>query len=268
MERQKTALITGAVGGIGREVVHRFARLGYKLILVDINGEQLEQLSDCYPGSITVETDLTDRKALDDLISKIASEYGQIDLAFVNAGLICVGNVLDLTHDKIDLQLELNLRSSIHLLKACAENMVAHGSGHLISTVSIGGIVALKGSATYSATKFGLRGFLTALRDELKPKGVHVSGIYPSGVDTNMLRYEAKNGGTPLNFVSAPQSIESVAEAVVKATRTKKLEIYLPYSEGVSARFISIFPWMLNYLYPWLEKIGQRGLNKYLKAIR
>lgn len=265
---KKVALITGAAGDIGFEVACRLDDMGYRLILIDINEDQLYQLSGRFKDSMCLMVDLTNRESLTCLLSRITDEFDHIELAFINAGVVCVGNVLDLENEKIDLQLELNLRSAIHLIKACATNMAARGYGHIISTVSMGGIVSLKGSATYSASKFGLRGFITAMRDELKPLGVSISGIYPSGVDTQMLRYEAQNGGSPLNFVSAPQSVEEVGSTVVKAMKSKKLEYYIPYTESLSARVLAFFPWVISYLYPILERVGQHGLNKYLTALK
>lgn len=268
MATQKTALITGAAGDIGKHVARRLAELGYKLILVDIDEKRLLKVSNEHRNSYSLRCDLTDREQLSSLLAKITNDFGHIDLAFINAGVICVGDILDLPEEKVDLQLELNLCSPIHLIKACAENMVSNGSGHIISTVSMGGIISLKGSATYSASKFGLRGFLTGIQAELKPLGVDVSGIYPSGVDTQMLRYEALNGGSDLNFLSPPLSVDEVGDAVIKVIKSKRLEVYLPYSESISSRLVACFPWLLRHLYPLLETLGKRGLKKYLNTLQ
>lgn len=267
MAQKKLALITGAAGDIGYEVACRLNQMGYQLILIDINRDRLLQLADQFTDSTALSVDLTNSQERNSLIARISNDFGPLDFAFINAGVVCVGDVLDLDDAKIDLQLELNLVSSIHLIKACAKNMVAAGSGHIVSTVSIGGIVALKGSAVYSASKFGLRGFLTAIRDELKTKGVSISGVYPSGVDTQMLRYEARNGGSPLNFVSKPVPVEAVGDCVVNAMNSKRLEYYVPYSESISARIIGFYPWLISYLYPVLEWVGRRGLKKYINTL-
>lgn len=267
MQSEKTALITGAAGDIGENVARRLYRQGYRLILIDIAKDKLTTLAEDLPGSVPRTIDLNCRTSMAQLKERVIVEFGHIDLAFVNAGAVCVGNVIDLTEEQIDLQLEINLRSAIHLIQACAQNMVRDGSGHIIATVSMGGIVSLKGSATYSASKFGLRGFLTGIRDELKPYGVDVSGIFPSGVDTQMLRYEAHNGGSNLNFVSEPLSVDEVGEAVMKVMKTKRLEVYLPYSESLSGRLVSCFPWAIRHLYPVMDWIGKRGLKRYLKTI-
>lgn len=266
MINTKTALVTGAAGDIGAEVASQLDILGYRLLLIDIDLERLEKLAESFKDASCMKVDLTNREELSKLNHMISQEHDHIDVAFINAGMIVVGEVTALTEQQIDLQLELNLRSAMHLIKACAENMKAHNSGHIISTVSMGGIIALKGSATYSATKFGLRGFMTGIRDELKPYNVEVSGIFPSGVDTQLLRYEAQNGGSPLNFVSTPQTVETVGKTFLKALKTKRLEYYVPFSDGASGRIVSVFPWLIRYLYPVLEKLGEKGRIKYLKT--
>lgn len=265
---KKTALVTGAAGDIGSEVARRLSCQGYHVVLVDIDEQGLGQVAEGLASSECWPVNLADRNALSEFLSKIESELPELHVAFVNAATICVGNVLAVSEEQIDLQLELNLRSAIHLIRVCSRKMVKAGEGHIISTVSMGGIVAMKGSATYSASKFGLRGFMTSIRDELSEYGVHVSGIYPSGVDTKMLRYEAENGGSALNFVSTPQTVDSVADAFEKALKSKRLEYYIPYSDSILGRFVSVFPWMIKWLYPMMESIGEKGRVKFLQRVR
>lgn len=267
MTQQKLALITGAAGGIGTEVARRLHQQGYRLTLIDIDAKRLKTLADALPGSITMTLDCADRQALAQLTEQIRNGNEAIDIAFINAGIVIPGEAVALTEAEVDLQLEVNLRSAIQLIKACAENMVAHGRGHIVSTVSIGGILALKGNATYAATKFGLRGFLNCLHDELRSKSIHVSGIYPSGVDTGMLRFEARGNGSALNFVSQPRTVEQVGLAFETALRRKSLEVYVPYADGVISRLLALFPWSLHWFYPLMERVGERGRRQYLNKI-
>ena len=118
------------------------------------------------------------------------------------------------------------------------------------------GVVALKGSAAYSASKFGLRGFLIALKSELKDYGVAVSMLLPSAIDTPMLRYEATNGGSPLNFLSDPLPVDAVLKAFLNAQKSKRLEYYIPFGDSLSGRFVCSFPWLIDWVYPILEKVG------------
>ncbi len=264
---QKLALVTGAAGGLGAEVARRLHRQGYRLLLTDRQAQPLAELAQELAPAEAVVLDLADREALDEFLTRIKGEE-RLDLAFINAGIVVVGPVLEIEHEAIDLQLEVNLRSALHLIKACAHNLVAKGAGHIIATVSLGGIIAVKGNAAYTASKFGLRGFLTCLRDELSAKGVAVSGIYPSAIDTPMLRYEAENNGSPMQFLNKPQTPAQFADLFEKTQKTRNLEAYLPYSDGLSSRLIGFFPWLLAGFYPLLEKLGTKGRQRYLKSIR
>lgn len=263
----KQALITGACGGIGREVAQRLDRSGYRLILIDINESALLEMAEDYTGSVTVACDLANADRLKKLCSQIENELGEIDIAFVNAGVIAPGYFTGLSKESIDQQIDINFRSAVHLIHSSALNMQQRGKGHIIATVSIGGILSLKGSATYSATKFALRGLLAALKHELADKGIAVSGLYPSGVDTAMLRHEALHGGSALNFIGKVQAVEQVGDAFEKALAKKRLEVYVPYGDSISARLLASFPWVMKHLYPSLEWLGEKGRKVYIKSI-
>ena len=93
---------------------------------------------------------------------------------------------------------------------------------------------------------------------------VAVSGTYPSAVDTPMLRREATHGGSLLNFVGTVSPVSKVADTFDKALRTKKLELFHPYGDGVLSHFLQCFPWLFPRLLGLLEWMGQRGLTKFL----
>ncbi|MEM7279669.1 MAG: SDR family oxidoreductase, partial [Pseudomonadota bacterium] len=125
------------------------------------------------------------------------------------------------------------------------------------------------GSSIYSATKFALRGFLASLQAELKTSGIHVSGIYPGAIDTPMLRYEAQEGGSALNFIAPPATPEEVTKAFFKLLKRPKLEVYVPHSGSLSARFFAgVLPAIANKMIPGLERKGEKGRQRYLKSQR
>ena len=257
----KRALITGSAAGIGAAVAVNLNELGYELILVDKDEQANNALAAGFRNAKSIALDLTDRDALRLFCNNI--ETLSPDLAFINAGVALPGDVVAISEAAIDLHLDINLRSAMLLNQACAKAMVKAGQGHIISTVSMGGITPMKGSAAYSATKFAMRGFLSALHSELKPHGVSVSGIYPSAVDTNMLKHEVRSNGSPLNFVSKVATVDEVVESVQYAIKTKKLEVYVSSIDGLNSRIIGFFPSLLDRLYPFLEKIGRKGMAQY-----
>lgn len=261
------ALVTGACGGIGSEIARRLHRLGYQLLLIDLNGDALAQLSSELGEARFVVANLSLKSDLASLRAQIEAPAFHVDVAFINAGVIFPGDLVEMTPHQIDLQMDVNLNSAIHLIQSCARIMKSRKTGHIIATVSVGGVLALKGSAVYSASKFGLRGLLAGLRDELSEFGVRVSGIYPSGVDTKMLRHEAEQGGSALNFVSEPQTVQAVGDAFERALKTGKLEVYVPYFDGLLARCLALVPSVVSCLYPVLQWLGEKGRQKYLAKI-
>jgi short-subunit dehydrogenase len=261
----KIALITGAAGGIGSVTAHTLHQQGYTVWLVDVNEAGLKKLHAAIPTSRMTICDLTNEKARQKLCAEIA-EIPHLSVAFINAGMIAPGNFIDLPLENIDVQIQVNLVSALHLNHACGLKMKAQGGGHIINTVSMGGIIALKNSAAYSAAKFGLRGFLMAFSVEMKPFGCSVSGIYPSAIDTPMLRYEATHpSGSPLNFLNQPMKADDVAQCVLKAIKTKRLEYYLPYTDSLTSKLFASFPNFLHIFYPMFEKMGEKGRKKFIQ---
>ena len=261
----RKALVTGAAGGIGQAVARLLDRKGMKLILVDRDEEAIRKTVSAFlaPPEI-IACDLANRAEVERLCAHIAQEHPDLHALVNNAGIGLPGRVDALDMDVIDAHLEINLRAPIRLMRAVAPLMTARGEGAMVATVSLGGVISLKDSATYSASKFGLRGFLCGLHQELHPTGVKVSGVYPAAVDTPMLHHEAMHGGSVLNFVDKVMSPEDVAQALLKGIETGKLEIYVPYSASVMSRVAAAFPWIIRPLLPALEKIGEAGRKKFV----
>ena len=114
-----------------------------------------------------------------DAPARLLAEAGEVDVLVANAGLPGSGRLNSFTPEEIDRALDVNLRAPMLLAHGLIESMVARGSGHLLFMSSLSGRAAAPGTSVYSATKFGLRGFALALREDLAPKGVGVSVILP-----------------------------------------------------------------------------------------
>lgn len=267
MTATRRAIVVGASGGIGPEIARRLHDQGYALVLVDRDVDAVAAALDFLPVPSLRALDLSDRAALGQLCQDIEQDTQAYDVAVFNAGIVFPNMLVDADPAQLDMELEVNLRAAIHLLRAFARHMQPRRRGHIIATVSMGGIIALKGSASYAASKFGLRGFLMSLHNELRSHDVHVSGIYPSGVDTPMLRFEARNNGSPLNFVSTPQTVQQIGQAFDKALRSRKLEIYPSWGDSLSGRLVGSFPWLIPLILPLMERLGERGRQRYLATL-
>ncbi|WP_377188232.1 SDR family NAD(P)-dependent oxidoreductase [Ruegeria meonggei] len=262
------AFITGATGGIGMAAAAHFHDGGYKLWLCGRDERVLAELSELYPTAIISKSDLSDSKALEALCTEIANSSERIAVGLVNAGIIQPGHAVDLERSAICQHLDINLRAAAHLSQALAQHMKKNGDGHIIGTQSAASFVALPGSAAYAASKFGIRGYYLSLAEELRAHGVSVSSIYPNAIDTPMLRYEAANGGSALNFLSTPSTTDDVVAVLKRAQKGKKLEYFVPRSDVVTARLLTGFPGLMRVLYPMLNRMGEKGRQKFIAKIK
>ncbi|MFE1774977.1 SDR family NAD(P)-dependent oxidoreductase [Streptomyces sp. NPDC059008] len=205
-----TVLLTGAAGGIGQAVARGLAAKGAKLVLSGRRADALEALADEL-GARVVAADLADP----DQVDHLTAECPDPDILIANAALPSSGDLLDYTPEQIDRALAVNLRAPVMLARTLAPRMVAAGRGQIVLVGSISGKAATKHSSLYSATKFGLRGFALAFRQDLHGTGVGVSLVQPGAVrDAGMF---AATGATPpagVRTVSPDQVVTGVVRAV------------------------------------------------------
>ncbi|HEY5882235.1 MAG TPA: SDR family oxidoreductase [Nakamurella sp.] len=266
---ERLALVTGAAGAIGSGVSSMLRSKGYRLIAVDIDAAAVDRaVATIGDDTIGAVCDARDRDDVIALANRIRGEWAdRFEVLVCNAGLIVPGSVGTFDPAELAAQVDVMLACPVQLMNAAVPGMRARGRGRLLATVSMGGIISLPGSATYSAAKAGLRAFLTALSAELTGTGVRVAGVYPSGVDTPMLRLEARHGGSMLNFVGKVFSVPDVVEAFEKALTGRRLEVYLPYSDSITTRVANFVPGASNRIIPLFERFGRRGHAKYLARI-
>jgi NAD(P)-dependent dehydrogenase (short-subunit alcohol dehydrogenase family) len=259
------AIVTGGGGAMAREIARRLESRGYSLVLVDVDESRMAETASSLRGPVATRTaDLSDPEQIRATADWLEAEHADVDLLVNNAGLINPGTIDDVTQADIDRHINVNLLAPMQLTRTAARVMKPRGRGDIVTIVSMGGILALPGSASYAASKFGLRGFQTSIRSELAPHGVRVMGIFPSGVDTPMLRYEATHGGSPLNFVGKVKTVQDIGDAVDKALRTGKLETYVPYGDSLTTRIVGAIPWSVEKVVPLFTKSGEKGRAAFI----
>jgi short-subunit dehydrogenase len=213
----RTVLLTGATGGLGHAIARALRARGASLVLSGRRAELLEPLA-AETGGRTIAADLSVR---DDL-ERVVSEAGDVDVLVANAGLPADGPVLEYTPEQIDRAIDVNLRAPVHLARVLAEPMVERGAGHLVFVSSLSGKVATANSGLYSATKFGLRGFASGLRQDLDGTGVSASCIFPSGIaDAGMFA----DSGVKLPVGAGTKTAAHVGAAVVRSIERDVAEI-------------------------------------------
>jgi short-subunit dehydrogenase len=236
-----TVLVTGATGGIGHAIARAFAARGASLIVTGRRTEVLEPLA-AETGGRALAVDLAQR----DETARLAEEAAHADVVVHNAALPASGLLDDYTVEEIDRALEVNLRAPMVLSKLVSEQMRSRGRGHIVFISSLSGKVATSGSALYSATKFGLRGFATGLRDDLRDQGVGVSAVFPGFIRDAGMFHEADVKLPPGTGTRTP---EDVAKAVISAVEDDRAEVDVaPFALRVSAKFAGLAPETANRL--------------------
>ena len=186
------AVVTGAAGGIGSAVAERLARAGSHLALVDRDKEGLAAVAEAVrvrrPDRevSTHALDLTERDAALDLAGQVIDVHGRVTLVINNAGVALGGRFEQVSMEDVDWLLAINLRGVLAVTSAFLPHL--QRDAHITNVSSLFGIIAPVGNATYSASKFGVRGFSLALREELKPRGIGVTAVHPGGIRTGIAR--------------------------------------------------------------------------------
>lgn len=204
----KVAIVTGASRGIGACVAHGLAQDGFSLALTARSKESLEQVAQAIRSAnkgvqvLTYPCDVSDSKAVSDMVSSVVDKLGRIDLLVNNAGMGKTGT-LAISSEEFDEVLSVNLKGPFALLKAVVPTMKAQGGGTIINVASRAGKIGFAGWGAYAASKFGMVGLGESLYRELSPMGIRVTTLCPSWVDTDM----AKGSTFPKNQMLTPEDI-------------------------------------------------------------
>lgn len=212
-----TVLLTGATGGIGRTLARGLVAAKANVIVTGRNAERLEALA----GELGVRCVVADLSRRDD-VRRLVSATGAVDVLIANAAVAGDGRIGDVAEADIDDAIEVNLAAPIRLANALVPLMRQRGRGHVVFLGSAGSRVTAPNSAIYNATKFGLRGFSLALRQDLAGSGVGVSIIEPLFVgDVGMFA----DSGLAMPKGMRAGSSDDVLRAVLRAVRRNSAEV-------------------------------------------
>lgn len=190
----RTAAITGGGGGIGRALAVRLATAGASLALADINPTSLADtaalLDEAGVEVTTTVLDVADRDQVTAWAADTAQHFGAVHLVFNNAGVAQGGSVQANTYADYEWVLGINLWGVIHGTKAFLPHLVQAGDGHIVNVSSAFGLAAQPATSAYNTSKFAVRGFTEALRQELDllHNGVSATCVHPGGIRTDIVR--------------------------------------------------------------------------------
>jgi NAD(P)-dependent dehydrogenase (short-subunit alcohol dehydrogenase family) len=182
----KVWFITGTSKGFGRVWAEAALERGDKVVATARHVETLTELSDKYSASVlTLALDVTDKAAIETAVRKGHEVFGRLDIIVNNAGYGQFGAIEELSEQEARDQIETNLFGALWVTQAVLPILRKQKSGHIIQVSSIGGVNAFPYIGMYHASKWGLEGFSQSLAAEVKPFGIHVTLIEPTGYSTD-----------------------------------------------------------------------------------
>ncbi|MEJ6673609.1 MAG: 3-oxoacyl-ACP reductase FabG [Alphaproteobacteria bacterium] len=183
----RTALITGASGGIGSAIAKNLSQQGAHVILHGTRAGRLEELASEIGTNVSVVTaNLSDREAVGGLVSEATKATGAIDILVNNAGITRDNLFMRMKDEEWDDVLEVNLTSSMLLCRSAIRSMMKARWGRIISISSIVGVTGNPGQTNYAASKAGMIGFSKSLAAEVASRGITVNVVAPGFIETPM----------------------------------------------------------------------------------
>jgi NAD(P)-dependent dehydrogenase (short-subunit alcohol dehydrogenase family) len=220
----RVGLVTGAGGGIGREIAHRLARDGMAIAVLDRDRAAAHAVA-AEIGGLAVAADVTSPEAVRRAVESVLDRFHQIDVLVNNAGIAWMGPALDMPLEALQAMLRINVEGVFIVSHAVLPHMIARRSGAIVNLASWAGKTGNAFFAGYSASKFAVIGLTQALAHEMAPHGIRINAICPGiVVDTAMrtaIEAQQRQCGLPVTAereksipigrVSVPDDVARVA---------------------------------------------------------
>lgn len=192
--KNKVAAITGAASGMGRTLALELARRGCHLALSDVNEKGLAETA-ALAGKLgvkvtTTKVNVADREAMEAWADQTARDHGKVNLVFNNAGVALGAFVETVKPEDFEWIMGINFWGVVWGTQAFLPHLKKAGEGHIVNTSSLFGLLSVPTQGTYNASKFAVRGYTEALRQELDMArcGVSATCVHPGGIRTNIAR--------------------------------------------------------------------------------
>lgn len=215
------AVITGAGSGIGAALALDLARRGLRLALSDRDREAVQKIavrcSELGVDARAYQVDVADAEAVQAHAGQVVADHGAVNLVVNNAGVALTGSVAEMTVEDVRWIMDINFYGVVHGTQAFLPQLIASGNGHLVNISSVFGLFSVPGQSAYNASKFAVRGWTEALRQEMRVAGepVVVSCVHPGGIKTNIARTARAVGGAD------QEALARLFDTVARTTPTK-----------------------------------------------
>jgi NAD(P)-dependent dehydrogenase (short-subunit alcohol dehydrogenase family) len=268
----RTAVVTGAAGGIGRGIALALARRGCHVALADIDEAALARTTAEIAGQESARSlrvshyrlDVANRAAVAALPAQMMAAHGAVDILVNNAGVALGGTFLEIAETDFDWLLGINFWGVVQMTRAFLPLLSNSEEARIVNVSSLFGLIAPPGQTAYAASKFAVRGFSESLRHELADTRIGVTVVHPGGIATSI----AKNARMPASlsddeaakrrtffdsFLTMPP--ETAGEIIVRGVERRKARILV----GSDAKYAELVERLMpvNY-WKWLGRGGKK----------
>jgi NAD(P)-dependent dehydrogenase (short-subunit alcohol dehydrogenase family) len=287
--RMRTAVVTGAGGGLGGAIAVELAGRGYAVWATDVDldgaartAAEIDGGQDAATPGIRAEPrrgrsaalDVRDEAACRGLAAAVVAEHGSLDLWVNNAGVLRTGLAWEQDEATRAAMLSINAVGTINGTIAALEQMLPAGRGHVINVISLAGIVAAPGEVTYAASKHAAMAFTLGTLFDLHRsghRGIELSAVCPDGIWTPMLEDKLDDLDAAGSFSGHLLTPRRVAREVGKLCEKPRPVLIIPRWRGPMLRFFDLFPRLGLRLIPivmWDARRRQRHYKKLIESER
>jgi len=253
--QDKVVLITGASSGFGEEAALLFAKEGCKVVLAARRIDRLQNLAAKIQSqggeAMAIPVDIVNSADVDNMVQTTLDLYGHIDILFNNAGIGRVDWFENHTLERdINTLVQVNLTALMQVTRVVLPHMLARGEGHIINMISVAGLIATPLIPSYAASKHGARAFTDALRREVAPLGIKVSGIYPGPAVTEFGQHVGRNEAysSVRKTLKSRMSPEYVARRVLDVAKRPRRSLIIPWWFPILTTFDMLFPGLVDWI--------------------
>ncbi|GHV12413.1 3-ketoacyl-ACP reductase [Clostridia bacterium] len=231
----KTAIITGAAGGIGKVIAETLAADGYKIAVFDIFDPGDDRVKSA--GDLYVKCDVSDFSQCKEAVEKVEAAFGGVYALVNNAGITRDSLLLRMDESAFDSVIAVNLKSVYNMSKLVSAIMLKAREGRIVNISSVAGVYGNAGQTNYSASKAGIIGFTKSLSKEVGSRGITVNAIAPGFIRTPMtekLDDKAITDKIPLRSLGEPQDVANAAAFLLSENARYITGATLPVDGGLT----------------------------------
>ena len=193
----KTAIVTGATKGIGKEIAIKLSNCGANITLVARNKKDLMKIKKLIDSSgnksIAISADVSNLNSFNDIISQTIDKWDKIDILINNAGITKDNIIMRMKEEEWEDVVNVNLKGCFNGIKAVSREMMKNKYGKIINITSVIGLIGNAGQSNYSASKAGILGLTKSIAKELGSRNITVNSIAPGYIETEMTEKLAEN---------------------------------------------------------------------------